>query len=273
MDKKEIKDLTKTSSNVSNFTFLNNIRKKITIKDNNYFFDYFSRCFYYFKFFVYFLFPMIIFVILSNDYNSYLNIFFINLYIFGCLVFLMIFGTISLLTKNYSARVIDLNNNSFYTEYCIFSIKLKFNIINPNDIKYVCNNVVATLNNPEISKTGCYEGRRIEYNEKTNCLQFYYVSFLLNNGTIYNFLQIGPFLEDYYDSIQIVNAISKQWNIPSFICKDDCRLVAEKSSLGEYSLKEKKLFPITASFGFLLLFLYIIFIFIFLYIESRIYWK
>ena len=49
---------------------------------------------------------------------------------------LILLGSFSNIKAPFINTVIDLNNNSFYTEYCIFSIKLKFNIINPNDIKY-----------------------------------------------------------------------------------------------------------------------------------------
>ena len=132
-------------------------------------------------------------------------------------------------------KVIDFDENCIYQK--IFSYK--FNIIRINEIQNVCNNCKIGMSS-NVSKTGYCEGKRIKVNPATNKYQLYYLSFLLKNGEIIDFIELGMFKDDYQDTILLAKKISKLWDIPLEICDDDKALLSERTDYG-YRLIRKSL--------------------------------
>ena len=85
-------------------------------------------------------------------------------------------------------------------------------------------------------KSGYYEGKRVEVNDKTKQFQHYYVSFLLKDGRLIDFIHLGIFFEDYKDSLKIAETISEHWCIPLVTCQDDCTFEVKRNYGGDYYL-------------------------------------
>ena len=131
---------------------------------------------------------------------------------------------ISFIFKSY--QVIDLNNKSIYYLYNFLGIQIKTNIILESSIVKICNNVTVQETNPN-GKTD----QGIRANSDTGLFHNYYLSFLLNNGKIYNFISLGFFDLDYDKSIEIAKLISKYWNKPVMICPSNSNLIYKNGNL------------------------------------------
>ena len=234
------------------FEFLSNIRKKVTFKENKIYFSFDSVLFYWLGFFATIILPFTIYIIFRGYINNYhlevikkyddIAINFVSIY---CLVSLAFCSIISWLVEFNS--VIDFTDNSFYKQIKILFIELKLQTINLNEIKYITNNCIVANNifSPSgINKHGYYEGKRkAEGNGKTHQIQKYYVSFLLNNGKLINFIDLGIFEEDYLATIKLADAMADFWHIHLLKCRDDCSLKVMKDNLSNITCIEEEIKP------------------------------
>ncbi len=94
-----------------------------------------------------------------------------------------------------------------------------------------------------INKYGYYEGKKAERNSKTNQIQKYYVSFILNNGKLINFIDLGIFDEDYYDTIKLADTMADFWYINLLKCKEDCTLKETRNNSNNASFIEEEIKP------------------------------
>ena len=131
-------------------------------------------------------------------------------------------------------NVLDFENNCIYKSVTIFNFK--YNIIKVEEIQTVCNNCSIGIDNLKVDKFGRYEGKPLRVNPRTNQYQQYFVSFLLKNGDLIDFINLGMSMDDYQDCVLIAKKLSKLWNIPLFICNDYDYLISELSKEG-YKLK------------------------------------
>ena len=244
------------------FEFLSNIRKKVTFKGDKIYFPYNSVFLYWLGTFAIFILPFTIYFIFKGFINNYsyevmkkydhIAINLVFYYGFGSCVF---WGIIDWLVEFNS--VIDFADNCFYKQIKILFIELKFQTINLNEIKYITNNCIEANNifNPSgINKYGYYEGKKAESNSKTHQNQNYYVSFLLNNGELINFINLGIFEEDYFASIKLADTIADFWHIHLLKCRDDCSLKVMKDNIKDITCIEEEIKPSNEG----LIFLYVI---------------
>ena len=115
--------------------------------------------------------------------------------------------------------VIDYTNNELYKEFCIFQNTIfTFGYVEIKDILQVSNNVIPQIINPE------GKNNRVKPNRKSNLFHKYAVSFLVNNGDIIDFIELGGYEEYFEISKNLAKAISQHWGIPLIICSDSQRL-------------------------------------------------
>lgn len=177
--------------------------------------------------------------------------------------------------------VIDLNNNTLYSEYTIFKfIKIyKTAEIDRKDILFVSNNLINTfpyLHNKRdeddyqtviLSKRkdnfNYKEIRPILKNSKTNLFHQYGLCFLVKDGIKNVFLENA----NYNDSIKIASSIADYWQLKQFTCLENYKIKSiTKTDKGirlndemiPYAEKYKK---ILMSFKYHLLFFLIFFMF------------
>ena len=132
-------------------------------------------------------------------------------------VYLIIYLICSLQVNIYTA--IDYTNNQLFKEFCIFRKTIfTFGYVEIEDILQVSNNVIPQIMNPE------GKNNRVKVNKKTNFFHNYVVSFLVNNGDLIDFLELGGYEEYYEVSKNIAKAISLHWGIPLVVCGDSQRL-------------------------------------------------
>ena len=111
--------------------------------------------------------------------------------------------------------VIDYTNNELYKELNIFGKTFfTFGYVRIEDILQVSNNVIPQIINPE------GKNNRVKPNGKTNLFHKYVVSFLVCNGDIVDFLELGGYDEYFEISKKLAKAISEHWGIPLVICSD-----------------------------------------------------
>ena len=131
-----------------------------------------------------------------------------------CLIFFII---CSVNINIYTA--IDYKDNELYKELNIFGKTLfTFGYVEIRDILQVSNNVIPQLINPE------GKNNRVKPNPKTNLFHKYVVSFLVHNGDLIDFLELGGYEEYYEISKNLAKAISEHWGIPLVVCSDNQRL-------------------------------------------------
>ena len=112
-------------------------------------------------------------------------------------------------------RVIENVDNCIFTEVSVFGIKIaRVNKVWIKDIIEIGNNIFYSRHG---SKTHLP-------NQKTGLFHNYKVSVLLRNGKIFNLLNVGESIEDYYASINIAKFFSDFWNIPFFSCNENNQL-------------------------------------------------
>ena len=123
----------------------------------------------------------------------------------------------SIRTGVYTA--IDYKENLLYKEFSFFGKTLfTFGYVEIKDILQVSNNVIPQCINPE------GKNNRVKPNPKTNLFHKYVVSFLVNNGDIVDFLELGGY-ESYFEvSKNLAKAISEHWGIPLVVCGDSQRI-------------------------------------------------
>ena len=241
------------------FEFLSNIRKKVIFKGDKIYFPFDSVFFYWLVAFATFILPFAIYIIFKGFINSY-NLEVIKKYddialssvCFYCLVSLAFWFIIGWLIEFNS--VIDFTDNSFYKQIKILFIELKLQTINLKEIKCITNNCIVAHNifSPSgINKYGYYEGKKAEKNSKTHQIQKYYVSFLLNNGKLINFIDLGIFEEDYLATIKLADAMANFWHIHLLKCKDDCSLKVMKDNLNNITCIEEGIKPFREGLFFL----------------------
>ncbi len=140
-------------------------------------------------------------------------------YLFFFLVSFFIFLLVycSIRTGIYTA--IDYQENLLYKEFSFFGKTLfTFGYVEIKDILQVSNNVIPQCINPE------GKNNRVKPNPKTNLFHKYVVSFLVNNGDIVDFLELGGY-EGYFEvSKNLAKAISEYWGIPLMVCGDSQRI-------------------------------------------------
>ena len=114
---------------------------------------------------------------------------------------------------------VDYTNNELYKEFCLFQKTIfTFGYVEIEDILQVSNNVIPQIVNPE------GKNNRVKVNKKTNFFHKYVVSFLVNNGDLVDFLELGGYEEYYETSKNLAKAISQHWGIPLMVCSDSQRL-------------------------------------------------
>ena len=241
------------------FEFLSNIRKKVTFKENKIYFPFDSVFFYWLGCFATIILPFTIYIIFKGYINNYTlelirkyDDIAINLVFIFCLVSLAFWSIISWLVEFNS--VINFTDNSFYKQIKILFIELKLQTINLNEIKYITNNCIVAnkiFSSSGINKHGYYEGKKAEGNSKTHQIQKYYVSFLLNNGKLINFIDLGIFEEDYLATIKLANIMANFWHINLLKCRDDCSLKVMKDNLNNITCIEEEIKPFNAGLFFL----------------------
>ncbi len=217
------------------FQYLPKTRKKITITEDKVSTPYTSKILGVI-FYIGFFFPIFAIPTFSEMYHVHLD----RSLICGIT---MSYFIAFILFFNYffsSNSVIDFKNNTFYYEVIILGIGFKLNRFSLDDILFVSNNVTTQLFNPG-GRTGRYEGRIVEFNKKTQQFQNYYVSFLLKDGRLLNFLHLGIFDEDYNDSLMIAQRISDSCDLPLVVCKDDCTLRVKGNIVSNYYLSEENI--------------------------------
>ena len=168
-------------------------------------------------------------------------------------------------------RVIENVDNCIFTEVSVFGIKIaRVNKVWIKDIIEIGNNIFYSRHG---SKTHLP-------NQKTGLFHNYKVSVLLRNGKIFNLLNVGESIEDYYASINIAKYFSDFWNIPFFSCKENGQLKSiitysgYKLSVKEIDeeknmLKNRFFFDLKlVSIAFVLLIVFIIFIYFFSLINT-----
>lgn len=134
------------------------------------------------------------------------------------------------------SKVIDYKNDCFYSELYIFGLTFHFNKFNKSEILQVTNNIVPSAKNPA-GKCGTIEGKPVIPYEFTNLFHRYYVSFLLVNGAIYDFIEVGVFEENYNDSVALSHKFSEYLNIPVFVCENGKKIKKSKLVEGKYVLE------------------------------------
>ena len=252
------------------FEFLSNIRKKVIFKGDKIYFPYNSAFFYWLGAFATFILPFTIYIIFNgfiNNYNldiirKYNNIA-ISVVYFYCLVSSVFWLIISWLVK--FSSVIDFTNNCFYKQIKFLFIELKLQTINLKEIKNITNNCIVANNifSPSgISKYGYYEGKKAEKHGKTQQIQKYYVSFLLNNGELINFIDLGIFDEDYFATIKLADTIADFWHIHLLKCRDNCSLKVMKDNLNNITCIEEEIKPFSEGLLFLYMVLGVVLLFL-----------
>lgn len=242
----------------SEFDFLSNINKKVTIKEGKICFPYDSAFVYWLASFNVFILPAVILVIYAGFFqNSSLEAHkkFTDLLYIYCFVLAVFWTMISNSLKFYS--VIDFHEKCFYKEIKVLFTEFKYQIINLKEIKYITNNCIPVNNmfSPcGINKYGYYEGKKAEMNSKTDRFHKYYVSFLLKNGKLINFIELGIFERDYFTSIKLADTLANFWYIPLFKCKDYCTLKVINYNPNDVSCIEEEIKPLNEW----LIFLYVI---------------
>ena len=114
---------------------------------------------------------------------------------------------------------IDYTNNELFKVFSVFGRTIfTFGYVEVKDILQVSNNVIPQFVNPE------GKNNRVKPNKKTNLFHKYVVSFLVNNGDIIDFLELGAYDEYYEVSKNLAKAISLHWGLPLMFCGDSQRL-------------------------------------------------
>ena len=124
-------------------------------------------------------------------------------------------------------KIIDLKNQAIYSEIKLFFIPIRYAYINLSKIISISNNIVPTAKTYRSNKYGerlSINHERIKPHEYTNQFHNCFVSFLLNNGKIINFIEVGMYLECYEESKEIAKILSNYLNIPLFTCNEASKL-------------------------------------------------
>lgn len=132
-------------------------------------------------------------------------------------VYLLLDIIVSLQVNTFT--VIDYTNNQLFKELCLFQKSLfTYGYVEIEDILQVSNNVIPYIINPE------GKNNRVKVNDKSNLFHKYVVSFLVNNGDIVDFIELGAYDEYYEVSKNLAKAISQHWGIPLMVCGNNQRL-------------------------------------------------
>ena len=114
------------------------------------------------------------------------------------------------LNKRY---VIDYRNGLMYYAVNLFSIQLfRYNIIEKDSIITICNNVHGNLFGRKYSMAS--------QNEVTKLYHDYYLSILMEDGKLFDFVLIGEYEDDYQNGVDIAKAISEFWGVSVQICNN-----------------------------------------------------
>ncbi len=142
-----------------------------------------------------------------------------NGFCFGFLVSLFLILDIICSVNISIYTVIDYKDNQLYKELSFFGKELfTFGYVEVKDILQVSNNVIAQIINPE------GKNNRVKPNPRTNLFHKYVVSFLVNNGDVIDFLELGGYDEYYEISKNLAKAISQYWGIPLMVCGDSQKI-------------------------------------------------
>ena len=168
-------------------------------------------------------------------------------FVFVCFSIYLIYLLFYPYLKLYSYRVIDFNKKSLYTKQCIFGRIDIYDYVKFEEILKVCNNVIPqdTLQ----FKYGRAKNRNLDlehFKVNPNTLFFhqYFLSFLLKDGSLYNFVKLGYSGFEYKLTIKLAMIISEVLNIKYDICDDYCTFIVEKNCENtgcNYDLEAKKI--------------------------------
>ncbi len=157
-------------------------------------------------------------------------------------ILIKIFNTESVYEKYfYLKKVFDLKNNILYTEHCSWGKIKKYDYIDFKDILIFCNNVLPKKYLPFV------KGKRIDINEiainpNTNLFHEYWLSFLLKNGTLIDFLKLGYSVNEHKISIKFAKALGQYLSKEYSLCDDNSKFILvyspDSDDDSHYSLKE-----------------------------------
>ena len=214
------------------------IKEKIFFKDNKIYFPYDSDIFYYLysilTFIIFIGFTFIIVILLGgldNDFKSTMAIIlpFILLIIFHLLYYEF--------TTLY--RVIDIDKDCIYTEIRFMDSSLfEIDSINIKDINEIGNNCISVELEKKTKKQRITVPNIIDKNENTGFYHRYGVSLLLKSGEIYHLVDLGYSMDDFYNSIELAEAMSKFLKLDLIVCENNNYLKAITSD-GHYKFKKE----------------------------------
>ena len=159
------------------------------------------------------------------------------------LAFLIFFFNTESVYKKYFylKKVFDFKNNALYTEKCVWGKIKRYDYIDFKDILIFCNNVLPKKYLPFV------KGKRIDIKEitknpDTNLFHEYWLSFLLKNGTMIDFLKLGYSENEYKTSINLAKALGQYLNKEYSLCDNNSKFISVSSPDSDddslYSLKE-----------------------------------
>ena len=124
-------------------------------------------------------------------------------------------------------KIFDLKKQALYSEIKLFGFPIRYDYIDLSKIICISNNIVPTAKTYRSNKFGerlTINHERIKPNEYTNQFHNNFVSFLLKNGKIINFIEVGMYLECFEESKEIAKVLSNYLNIPLFTCNETNKL-------------------------------------------------
>ncbi len=142
-----------------------------------------------------------------------------------------------------SYKVIDFEKGIFYTKQHIFGITSTFDFIRFENVTIICNNVLPQETLPFVSGKK-NDIRQIGVNPNTKYFHSYYLSFLLKDGTLINYIKLGYSGTSYELSIKLAEKLSKYLNTELEVCEDYCRFRAKQigdESNPVFKLKKRKI--------------------------------
>ncbi len=218
------------SNYIKKFKFLETIKdiKYIELSENKIIFNYDTNivAFIYVPILALFIYE---YYLLSKKFPTEYDI--NNIFMWFPIYFILYFVLLYLAKP---CNVLDFENNRIYKSVTIFNIK--YSIIKVEEIQTVCNNCYIGIDHKKLDRMGNYEGKKLRVNPRTNQYQQYFVSFLLKNGELIDFINLGMSMDDYQDTVLIAKRLSNIWNIPLYICNDYDYFIPESTKEG-YKLK------------------------------------
>ena len=213
------------------------IKENIIIEDDKVYFPYDSDFLFYIYsvivFIVFIAFCFIIAILLDVQDNEIKNILAFILPLVLVIICHLLYAEFTELF-----RVIDANKGCIYTEIRFMGYPIiELDNINIKDINEIGNNCISVELEKKTKMNRKTAPDKIDVNENTGFYHRYGVSLLLKNGEIYHLIDLGYSIDDFYNSMELADVISKSLKLDLIVNESNCFL---KTVMSKNRYKFKK---------------------------------